>query len=158
MPVLILTLSIYYHILLLLIFTYRSKILFSISARNKCGGESSRDNEKEKETQQCKNGEELEALTSLLQECPLSLRAPRELAGAAQSCSTEDKKVSAPGTSHIRHPPPTAANSPQGREEINEEVPRPDGSETGRALMNPAEERILKSDSPLARPRTVFLM
>lgn len=38
-PVLILTLRIYYHLLLLLIFTYQSKIPFSISTPNKCGRE-----------------------------------------------------------------------------------------------------------------------
>ena len=38
MPVLILTLSIYYHIFLLLIFTYQSKIPFSSSTPRKCGG------------------------------------------------------------------------------------------------------------------------
>lgn len=61
------------------------------------------------------------------------LWAPRLLEGAAQSCSTKDeKKVSASGTSHIMHPSPTAANSQQGQEELNEEVPHPSGSETGR--------------------------
>lgn len=71
-PVLILTLSIYSHIFLLLIVTYQNKIPFSISTPNKCGGESLRDTQKGKETQQCKKQGRAGGC------CPLMLHGGRE--------------------------------------------------------------------------------
>lgn len=102
------------------------------------------------------NGEELEALTNLLHECPVGTQGT---GGCPQSCSTKDeKKVSASETSHIMCPSPTAPNSQQAQEEINEEVPQPSGSQRGRVSVNSAEERILVPDSPLAWPGKVLLM